>query len=137
MRRIDARRKNASALRLRFSSILGKPSTSVDPSNGALDDPTARQGAARDRFASWTRGREAHLFPARWERSPVEAVVSDEGVSDHGDDERKAADLAGEEIDRLGDQAATGEERASRKRRLIKGPREFRDIRADRPKPKS
>jgi hypothetical protein len=32
-------------------------------------------------------------------------------------------------LDRLGDKAATGEERASRKRRLIKGPKEFRGIR--------
>ena len=45
------------------------------------------------------------------------------------DAKRKAAKMAGREIDRLGDQAATREERARRKRRLIKGPREFRDIR--------
>jgi hypothetical protein len=42
---------------------------------------------------------------------------------------RKAAKMAGREIDRLGDQTATREQRARRKRRLIKGPREFRDIR--------
>jgi hypothetical protein len=42
---------------------------------------------------------------------------------------RKAAEMASREIDRLGDQTATREERARRKRRLIKGPREFRDIR--------
>jgi hypothetical protein len=42
---------------------------------------------------------------------------------------RKAAEMAGREIDRLGDQAATGEQRASRKRRLIRGPKEFRDMR--------
>jgi transcriptional regulator with XRE-family HTH domain len=41
----------------------------------------------------------------------------------------KAAELAAREIDRLGDRAATGEERASRKRRLIAGPKEFRGIR--------
>jgi transcriptional regulator with XRE-family HTH domain len=41
----------------------------------------------------------------------------------------KAADMAAREIDRLGDKAATGEERASRKRRLIAGPKEFRRIR--------
>ena len=45
------------------------------------------------------------------------------------DAKRKAANMAGQEIDRLGDQTATREERARRKRRLIKGPREFRDIR--------
>jgi hypothetical protein len=42
---------------------------------------------------------------------------------------RKAADLAGRQIDRLVDQAATDEERASRKGRLLSGPKEFRDLR--------
>ena len=49
---------------------------------------------------------------------------------------RKAAELAGRAIDALGDQTATVEERAHRKRRLIKGPREFRDVRGDQPKKK-
>ena len=49
---------------------------------------------------------------------------------------RKAADLAGQAIDSLGDQSTTVEERAHRKRRLIKGPREFRDVRGDQPKKK-
>jgi hypothetical protein len=42
---------------------------------------------------------------------------------------RKAAEMAEREIEGLGDQAASNEERARRKRRLIKGPREFREIR--------
>jgi hypothetical protein len=46
---------------------------------------------------------------------------------------RKAAEMAGHEIDRLGDPAATSEERAQRKRRLIKGPQEFRAVRGDLP----
>jgi hypothetical protein len=50
--------------------------------------------------------------------------------------QHKAAELASREIDRVGDQAATGEERAQRKRRLIKGPREFRELRANQPKSK-
>lgn len=50
---------------------------------------------------------------------------------------RKAADLAAREIDRLGDRTASSEERAQRKRHLIKGPREFRDVRGDLPKTKS
>ena len=49
---------------------------------------------------------------------------------------RKAAEMAEREIDRLGDERVSGEERAQRKRRLIKGPREFRDMRRDRPKTK-
>lgn len=43
---------------------------------------------------------------------------------------RKATEMAAREIDRvLGDQTATGEERASRKRSLLSGPKEFRDMR--------
>jgi ribosomal protein S27E len=46
----------------------------------------------------------------------------------------KAREMAGQEIDRLSDPSATDEERQTRKRRLIKGPKEFRDIRGNRPK---
>jgi hypothetical protein len=47
----------------------------------------------------------------------------------------KAAEMASHEINKLGDKSATDEERATRKRRLISGPKEFRGIRL--PKPKS
>jgi hypothetical protein len=43
----------------------------------------------------------------------------------------KASDMAGAEIDRLADQSAPHEERASRKQRLLKGPGEFRQLRKD------
>ena len=46
----------------------------------------------------------------------------------------KASALAAKEIDRMADQSIPHEERASRKRRLLKGPTEFRDIREDHPK---
>ena len=45
--------------------------------------------------------------------------------------------MAARQIDQLGDQAATDEERAQRKRRLIKGPKEFRDMRGYLPKTKT
>jgi hypothetical protein len=48
----------------------------------------------------------------------------------------KALEMAGQEIDRLSDPSATDEERQRRKRRLLKGPKEFRDVRDNRPKPK-
>jgi hypothetical protein len=48
----------------------------------------------------------------------------------------KAKDLAAKAIDRLEDSAAPAEERASRKRRLLKGPEEFRKVRVDRAKAK-
>jgi hypothetical protein len=46
----------------------------------------------------------------------------------------EASEMAGQEIDRLGDPLATDEERQRRKRKLIKGPKEFRDIPRNRPK---
>ena len=46
----------------------------------------------------------------------------------------KAAEMASQEIDRLGDPSATDEERKLRKRRLIKGPKEFQELRRNRPK---
>ena len=48
----------------------------------------------------------------------------------------KASEMAGQEIDRLADPLATDEERQYRKRRLIEGPKEFRDMRSNRPKAK-
>jgi hypothetical protein len=46
----------------------------------------------------------------------------------------KAKELAAAQIDRLGDKSAPVEEQASRKRRLLKGPEEFREVRFDRAK---
>jgi hypothetical protein len=46
----------------------------------------------------------------------------------------KAAEMASLEIDRLSDPSATDEERQLRKRRLIKGPKEFQELRRNRPK---
>jgi hypothetical protein len=48
----------------------------------------------------------------------------------------KAREMAGQELDRLGDASLAADERERRKRRLTKGPREFRDLRGDLPKPK-
>jgi hypothetical protein len=41
----------------------------------------------------------------------------------------KAQEMAAQEIDRLIDPSAPDEERQRRKRRLLKGPKEFRDVR--------
>jgi hypothetical protein len=48
----------------------------------------------------------------------------------------KASEMAAQEIDRLIDPSAPDEERQRRKRRLIKGPKEFRDLRGNRSKRK-
>jgi hypothetical protein len=51
---------------------------------------------------------------------------------------RKGAEIAARTIDLIGDKTATPQERAKRKRRLLKGPKEFRGMRSDqrRRKPK-
>jgi hypothetical protein len=50
------------------------------------------------------------------------------------DSAKKAQAIAGQEIDRLSDPSATEEERQRRKQRLLKGPKEFRDVRSKRGK---
>jgi hypothetical protein len=46
----------------------------------------------------------------------------------------RASRMAGRQIDKIGDPSASPEERRVRKRRLLKGPSEFRDMRGDQPK---
>jgi hypothetical protein len=48
----------------------------------------------------------------------------------------RAKELASATIDSLTAGAPNNDEKASRKRRLIKGPEEFQEMRVDRPKPK-
>jgi hypothetical protein len=42
--------------------------------------------------------------------------------------------MAADQLDHLANESATADEQASRKRRLLKGPEEFRDARVDRAK---
>jgi len=48
-----------------------------------------------------------------------------------------AAEMASEAIDQAADPSVPSEEQKSRKRRLLKGPKEFRDFRRDHPAQKS
>src|SRR5215203_3943346 len=43
----------------------------------------------------------------------------------------KASETAGSTLDQLGDKSASPDQQAKRKRRLLKGPSEFRDMRRD------
>ena len=63
-----------------------------------------------------------------------EAESIDQGIELRPKEAAKASEMAGKEIDRVGDPLATDEERQLRKQRLIKGPQEFRDIRSSRAK---
>ncbi|MBU6461341.1 MAG: hypothetical protein KGL35_02705 [Bradyrhizobium sp.] len=54
----------------------------------------------------------------------------------HGRHDERASELAGQVIDGLAQEGANVEQKASRKRRLLKGPEEFHDVRVDRPRKK-
>ena len=49
----------------------------------------------------------------------------------------RAKQLAGTQIDKMGDASATDDERAERKQRLTRGPSEFREGRIDQPRKRS
>ncbi len=49
----------------------------------------------------------------------------------------RAREMAGKAIDHMTDTTASADDQASRKRRLLKGPEEFREVRIDRGKAKS
>jgi hypothetical protein len=50
---------------------------------------------------------------------------------------RRAREMAGEAIDEMTDATATSDDQATRKKRLLRGPEEFRDVRLDRLKSRS
>jgi len=82
------------------------------------------------RIATSDEQREQFLELAKRWMSDAESI--DRGIELRAKEAAKASKMADEEIDRLGDPLATDEERQLRKRRLINGPQEFRDIRSNR-----
>jgi hypothetical protein len=108
-------------------------------------------GLARDQSAEEVRDTLAKLGSDGWELVSVLDQSGDMGLQ-HKTDARmmilkrarsrpalqrpnpqaaaKAADMAGRQLDKLADASATDEERQQRKRRLLKGPKGFRDARA-------
>jgi hypothetical protein len=67
----------------------------------------------------------------------LERALASESQQDLGTAEaQKASELADRTVERLVDKSMPVEEQRRRKRALIKGPKEFRDVREDLPKPK-
>jgi hypothetical protein len=56
-----------------------------------------------------------------------------EDTKQRQDTKQRARELAGTAVDEMTDRAASPEDQASRKRRLVKGPEEFQNVRRDRP----
>jgi transcriptional regulator with XRE-family HTH domain len=111
----------------------GKPGSAVPAPQFSLT-PLPLRSAAGDENAKETLHLDVTFHSSK---SSDEAVVNQTGKpGSRAGRASEASDMAGREIDRLGDASASVDERASRKQRLLKGPKEFRGMRGQRPKPK-
>jgi hypothetical protein len=113
--------------------VMGRPRTGTTPLMGFRADPVIRASIVRwaekqpdmpSLSAAIRRLVELGLAGAKTFAAPSQQTAA------------KAKKLAAEQIDRMGDSAAPAEEQANRKRRLLKGPEEFREVRVDRAKAK-
>jgi Arc/MetJ-type ribon-helix-helix transcriptional regulator len=111
----------------------GRPATGKDPLVGVrLPDAMIKQidaWAKREGVASRSEAIRRLVDESLVAASQQPRSGSHKGAS-------MAREMAGQELDRLGDQSLPVEERERRKRRLTKGPTEFLDMRDDLPKPK-
>jgi Arc/MetJ-type ribon-helix-helix transcriptional regulator len=105
----------------------GRPATGKDPLVSArLPPPLVAEVEA------WATANDATRSEAI--RRLVELGLTVKTKSAPSERQRAAlADLAAKAIDSLTVGTADSDEKASRKRRLIKGPEEFREVRVDRP----
>ena len=96
-------------------------------------------GELRDSIADWADRQTDSPTLSTAARRLVEIALAGEKVqrSQANENSTTAGDLASAQLDRLSDGDAPEAEQASRKRRLLKGPSEFREERIDRPKRRS
>jgi hypothetical protein len=109
----------------------GRPATGTEPLYGVrIADPLMKQ------IMDWAKAQGATRSEAI--RRLVEIGLGSAKVArgQKRSDSPTARDLAAVQIDRLTDPAAPADEQAHRKRHLLKGPEEFREVRVDRVKKK-
>jgi hypothetical protein len=111
----------------------GRPATGKDPMVGLRLAPKLRRA-----IESWSANQADKPTLSESIRRMIELALagSEPAKQTSPKAAAKASDLAGRQIDKLANPAMPEAERQSRKRRLIKGPREFRDMRGDQPKAK-
>lgn len=104
----------------------GRPATGQDPVTAIRLSPDLR-----DRVDEWAAHQESSPTRSEAIRRLVEIALAGTAAPSQPTkgSTRLAAKLAARELDQIADKAATGEERTSRKRRLIAGPKEFRGLR--------
>jgi hypothetical protein len=108
--------------------VMGRPRTGIRPLMGFRADDMTR-GA----IVKWAENQPDKPTLSEAIRRLVELGLTVKTRSALSDRQRAAiADLASKAIDSLTAGAPNNDEKASRKRRLIKGPEEFRALRANR-----
>ena len=109
----------------------GRPATGRDPVMGLRMSPNLK-GA----IVKWAENQPDKPKLSEATRRLVEIGLAVKTRSVPSERQRAAfADLASKAIDSLTAAIPDNDEKASRKRRLIKRPEEFREVRVDRPKP--
>jgi hypothetical protein len=125
--------------------VLGSPKTGIRPLMGFRADPAIRASIVR-----WAELQPDNPTLSEAIRRLVELglTVKTKAGSLPGDSlpskllkrpgrRTRAQELAKGAIEKMADPAASPEERAQRRRRLTKGPEEFREVRVDLPKRKT
>ncbi|WP_063800137.1 hypothetical protein [Bradyrhizobium retamae] len=114
--------------------VIGRPRTGITPLMGFRADSATRAAIVR-----WAENQPDMPSLSEAIRRLVELGLASATKAPARRSEKsatKAKELAANAIDRLRDSSARPEEQANRKRRLLKGPEEFQDVRVDRPKKK-
>jgi hypothetical protein len=114
--------------------VMGRPRTGIRPLMGFRADP-----AIRASIVSWAEKQPDMPTLSEAIRRLVEIALKSEvtrkPITKPGRRTR-AKELARDAIEKMGDPTASPEERDQRRRRLTKGPLEFREDRVDLPKAK-
>jgi hypothetical protein len=110
-----------------------RPATGRDPMMGFRAAPVLRASIVR-----WAENQPDRPTLSEATRRLVEFGLSVKTKSRQWSEDQKlrARKMAGNAIDRITDSKASADDQADRKRRLLKGPEEFREDRVDRPKKK-
>jgi hypothetical protein len=109
--------------------VMGRPRTGIRPLMGFRADP-----AIRASIVKWAENQPDTLSLSEAIRRLVELglTVKTNGRQASEGQKLRAREMAGKAIDKLTDTTAAPDDQAARKKRLLKGPEEFREVRVDR-----
>jgi hypothetical protein len=112
---------------------MGRPRTGIKPLMGFRADPVIRASIVR-----WAEKQRDMPSLSEAIRRLVELglTVKTRGRSPNEGQKFCAREMASKAIEQMTDTTAAPDDQADRKRRLLKGPEEFRQARVDRPKKK-